>query len=478
MGLNQKSEDKIIKENDFYKIDKFYELEEEKKREDNFDNFIQKYDNVFNKFSWNNEVYSKLLLHSLLSKLFNKVYISIKANTIDNRINLMLIQTQGTGKGKGMIMIKKIIEKLNEGNENPIKINSISDYTDAGLIGTIVETKVGKETVHVVRNGILSEEFSDIVYMEEAKIILASSKNRKESNVFQYINTGLNSLYSGENVISKEMRLGTVKCKVNACFILTTYPTPLADIEGLKSGFYRRILTYYNNLSISELKDNNKILIDSIISSENQSIEYENKTNKELDELVEDFKKYINNYNKMINNDKLRIGIGSYVGGYIEKEVFDLIDRYNKDLNDEDSKILISILGSYISYALIIASHKAIINNSTIISREDIIYSFDIVKKVMGGLENYIDYVYESNSDWRQKDKRNLVINIRKYLNSLFKNQKRISKMDLVKQVKDYLVEIKMPRSEMPIYSALKELQREKFIKIEKDGRNSWVMLY
>lgn len=471
-------ENDILEEIDesYYKIDKIYELEEEKKREDNFDKFLTNYNNIFNQFSWNNEVYSKLLLHSLLSKVFSKIYISVRANVIDSRINLLLIQTQGSGKGKGMIMIKKIIERLNLNNETPIRINSISDYTDAGLIGTIVETKVGKETLNSVKLGILSEEYSDIIYMEEAKLILASSKNRKESNIFQYINTGLNSVFSGENVINKEMRLGRVSCRVNASFILTTYPTPLADVEGLKSGFYRRILTYYNNLSINELKENNTILTDSIIASESKSIEYEKIINSELDALKEEIKIYINNYNKMISDGYLRIGIGSNVGIYIEAKMVDYFKRYSKDLGEEEAKVLLSILTSYENYALIIASHRAVINNTSIISRDDIIYAFDIIDNVMMGLEKYIDYVYESNIDWRQKENKKTTLEIKKILLEILKDTK-ILKTKLVGIVYKELEKRQNKKGINAISSALKELQREGFIVVEKDGKSSYVKI-
>lgn len=471
-------ENDILEEIDesYYKIDKIYELEEEKKREDNFDKFLTNYNNIFNQFSWNNEVYSKLLLHSLLSKVFSKIYISVRANVIDSRINLLLIQTQGSGKGKGMIMIKKIIERLNLNNETPIRINSISDYTDAGLIGTIVETKVGKETLNSVKLGILSEEYSDIIYMEEAKLILASSKNRKESNIFQYINTGLNSVFSGENVINKEMRLGRVSCRVNASFILTTYPTPLADVEGLKSGFYRRILTYYNNLSINELKENNTILTDSIIASESKSIEYEKIINSELDALKEEIKIYINNYNKMISDGYLRIGIGSNVGIYIEAKMVEYFKRYSKDLGEEEAKVLLSILTSYENYALIIASHRAVINNTSIISRDDIIYAFDIIDNVMMGLEKYIDYVYESNIDWRQKENKKTTLEIKKILLDILKDTK-ILKTKLVGIVYKELEKRQNKKGINAISSALKELQREGFIVVEKDGKSSYVKI-
>lgn len=471
-------ENDILEEIDesYYKIDKIYELEEEKKREDNFDKFLTNYNNIFNQFSWNNEVYSKLLLHSLLSKVFSKIYISVRANVIDSRINLLLIQTQGSGKGKGMIMIKKIIERLNLNNETPIRINSISDYTDAGLIGTIVETKVGKETLNSVKLGILSEEYSDIIYMEEAKLILASSKNRKESNIFQYINTGLNSVFSGENVINKEMRLGRVSCRVNASFILTTYPTPLADVEGLKSGFYRRILTYYNNLSINELKENNTILTDSIIASESKSIEYEKIINSELDALKDEIKIYINNYNKMISDGYLRIGIGSNVGIYIEAKMVEYFKRYSKDLGEEEAKVLLSILTSYENYALIIASHRAVINNTSIISRDDIIYAFDIIDNVMMGLEKYIDYVYESNIDWRQKENKKTTLEIKKILLDILKDTK-ILKTKLVGIVYKELEKRQNKKGINAISSALKELQREGFIVVEKDGKSSYVKI-
>ena len=473
MGNNEILED--INES-YYEIDKIYEKEEEKKREDNFDKFLTNYNNIFNQFSWNNEVYSKLLLHSLLSKIFDKIYISVRANIIDPRISLLLIQTQASGKGKGMIMIKKIIERLNINNENPIKINSISDYTDAGLIGTIVETKVGKEFINSVKLGVFSDQYSDIIYMEEAKLILASNKNRKDSNIFQYINTGLNSVFSGENVINKEMRLGRVSCRVNACFILTTYPTSLADIEGLKSGFYRRLLTYYNNLSINDLKENNTILTDSIITSESKLIEYEKIINADLDRLTEELKGYINNYKKMFKDGYLRVGIGSYVGVYIESRMTEYFKRYSRDLGEDEAKILLSILTSYENYALVIASHRAIINNTSIISREDIIYAFNIIENIMHGLEKYIDYVYENNSDWRQKESKKFTLTIKKILLEILKN-KKLSKMELTGLIKEQLKLLGIPKSNNVIFNALKELHNEGFIIVEKEGKNSFVRL-
>ena len=443
---------------------------EMKKYINNFDDFLKDYLNIFNQFSWNNDLYSKLLFHSLLSKIFDKIYVNIRANVIDNRINLLLIQTQGSGKGKGMIIIKKLINELNKSILS-LKINSISDYTDAGLIGTIIEKKVKKESLNEVRLGIFAEENSDIIYMEEAKLVLASNKTRQESNIFQYINTGLNSIFSGENIINKDMRLGRVSCKVNACFILTTFPTKLADIEGLKSGFYRRILTYYNNLSILELKKNNEILTDSIISTENNADNFDIYTDSEIQALVFKFKNVIINYRNMIKNNKLRINIGNYVGAYIESKTSEYFIRYSKDLTDEEAKVLLSILTSYENYALIIASHRAIINNTTVIRREDIVYAFEIIDEVMHGLEKYIDYVYENNTDYREKYDKTLMLLIKDFLSVYLKEHEGITKSLLVNEIKTFLKNNNNPRSELPINRLLKVLLDEGFIKAVKNKK-------
>jgi hypothetical protein len=272
------------------------------------------------------------------------------------------------------------------------------------------------------------------------------------------------------------MRLGRVSCRVNASFILATYPTPLADVEGLKSGFYRRILTYYNNLSINELKENNTILTDSIIASESKSIEYEKIINSELDALKDEIKIYINNYNKMISDGYLRIGIGSNVGIYIEAKMVEYFKRYSKDLGEEEAKVLLSILTSYENYALIIASHRAVINNTSIISRDDIIYAFDIIDNVMMGLEKYIDYVYESNIDWRQKENKKTTLEIKKILLDILKDTK-ILKTKLVGIVYKELEKRQNKKGINAISSALKELQREGFIVVEKDGKSSYVKI-
>lgn len=482
-----------IDDESYYIVDNSLEENEyEKNYENNFDNFLNEWDIYYEQFSWNNPIPSKLSLHLLLSQTFKDIIIMIRGQKIDNRISCLIIQTQGTGKTAGADCIKdfiKAVDKIYKSNqdfkiaeqETLIKINSIDSFSDAGLIGTFREIPVSKLNPSgkiIEIKGIFDKSNSDIIYSGEARKILASDKINSSSEVLQYINIGLNSKFTDSNIIIKTLRNGKITCNITASFLLTTYPTELISLESLRSGFYRRLLTYYNDLDLEEIKKNSIKYDNSIIStSEKEKKKEEIIINTKL-HLARKYYSFYLNYIKKLNNGKIYLGMSKDIEIFLIAQTIDYVNHLNQELNIEEAKLMMAYYNSYKSYALIIASHRALINNMTIIRRDDILYAFKIIKPILRNLEIFIKNVYKNNLNFYQNQELNKDKNIKEFIkNTINKNNKSIKRSDLIIELQKNSDILEISKNVSVLYKLLDKLKKEKFINIE-NLRNSSITLY
>jgi len=185
-------------------------------------------------------------------------------NIEDSRIHFCQIQTSGTGKSTLYNFVgpvaKNVFDKINESKKHPhamrtgneivpriFDIFSVTDYTDASLIGHYAEVMEGEgnerslETKRI--KGLL--EGSGLAHWDEFEYSGVFKQSQHKENSIVYLNTFMNTL-AGENwIISKKLKEGDImECFCERSVLAMTYPPKHLDSIMTEKGVLQRMLCY------------------------------------------------------------------------------------------------------------------------------------------------------------------------------------------------------------------------------------------
>jgi len=250
--------------------------------------FLHDYLKFFNSYSYKNEMYGRIALHVILGQRLKNVHYMSGKRKIDIRVHLLLIKPQGTGKGAGYGIIKDIAEALQ------LNFSSLTESTDAGLVGTTQYDPTSKETVVV--NGLLYD--SDIVGMEEASVLFDISTDFSKKNM-TYMQIAMNPLADGSCHIQKQLGNHTISFDPHASFLLMTYPPDKLVDKLVKTGFIDRVIPVFENVTLEDRLEVIKKI------SENINISDDEQAKKEFDDIIERLKLIIKKYQKDNINVKI-----------------------------------------------------------------------------------------------------------------------------------------------------------------------------
>lgn len=220
--------------------------------EDYGDKLIQDYLDIFNTYSFKNELYGRISLHVLLGQaICNKVYYRMGSREIDPRVHLLLIKPQGTGKGAGYGFVDRMANRLG------INFQSLTESTDAGLAGTTGTE--GKQTVIVP--GLL--QTADIVGMEEASVLFDYTNEFSKKNM-TYMQISMNPLKDSSCRIDKQLGGELIAFKPHASFLLMTYPPDRLVDKLLKTGFVDRVIPVFEDVTLEDRLEVIKKMVENI----------------------------------------------------------------------------------------------------------------------------------------------------------------------------------------------------------------------
>lgn len=208
-------------------------------KEDFGDKLINDYLKFFDSFSIKNEMYGRIAFHVLLGQALKNVYYMIGKRKIDIRVHLLLIKPQGSGKGAGYGVIQDIAKSLG------LEFKSLTESTDAGLIGTLEYDDVLKEKVVVP--GLLQS--ADIVGMEEASVLFDLTSDFSKKNM-TYMQITMNALNDGSCFLSKKLGSELIEFKPHASFLLMTYPPDKLAEKIMKTGFFDRVIPVFEEVTL------------------------------------------------------------------------------------------------------------------------------------------------------------------------------------------------------------------------------------
>ena len=418
-----------------------------------FDTIWQLWDSFFEEYNWNNPVYHQILFHVLIGQLFKNISIRKGGVELDGRVSALIIQDQGTGKNTAFTPFAKICseidrrllapnapaglnkEKAKERHEKftrRLRAVSLDEFSDSATIGSIqlffdpnakteglkgetiavkdeanettAKIEVDKTNPKIIRRfiyGVFSKEVSDIIMVREAKTIF-STHRRENSNIIGYQNTAMESIWS-EHKIVKYLNAGKISCESEASFIETTYPTEDFDYELLVSGNLRRFLVYYNPIPLSKKIMNVQIGLDKLQKNEEEYQKFD-KTwglitggdNSKAMELIVSYiiDKYLYYYNNKTSDEgKIILSFDNDAVEEMKRYITEKMTKFG-EYPEEFSSIVSSIFTTYSDTALAIAAHRAILNNKTNVSLEDIKYAEELITKITDSVINFASTIF------------------------------------------------------------------------------------
>ena len=223
------------------------------------DKLIKDWMSLFSNYSIGNNEYALFTLHCIIGQVCKHVYFRVKARKIDSRIQFLLLQASGSGKGAGYGLSTDIMEALG------LRTYKLTQATDPGLIGT---QEYNPETKKVeIIDGIMKS--ADMICFEEASIIFDSTSEHSKNTPI-YIRVSCNSIYDSSSKIEKKLGQGKlIKLSPHCSWFLLTYkPDKLMETVA-KTGNLQRFITVIREVGLEERKE----IINEIFNSINISTE-------------------------------------------------------------------------------------------------------------------------------------------------------------------------------------------------------------
>ena len=317
------------------------------------DKLIDDYITAFSTESFKNEMYGRISLHVLLGQALKNVYYRMGAREIDIRIHMLLIKAQGSGKGAGYGFIKKMAKLLE------LDFQSLTESTDAGLIGTLQRDEVTKEITIVP--GLLFS--SDVVGMEEASVLFDYTNEFSKKNM-TYMQITMNALEDSACHITKRLGNETIDFKPHASFLLMTYPPDKLVDKLLKTGFIDRVVPLFEEVTLMDRLEVIKIM------SENINVANPEELEKQRRYVAKRLKVVISKFQK----GKIRIVIPKDV----HKIVLGVIQEFAMKILDASPKArekLEHFISRLYEILLKLSIHHAILSNRAKLDISDIIYA-------------------------------------------------------------------------------------------------------
>lgn len=336
----------------------------------NIADLIKLWDEIFEIYSFNNPEYSRACFHLVMGMILKNCRVDRDGTKTDPRISVLYIKPTFSGGSAAFDMVEMIAKKLN------FNVNTITDATDAALIGSFEKDKDSDE--NVMKKGILDKSKSDLVYWGEAVVIFQKNAPTHSMKTRNYLQAALNPIDSVESKLKKDLVAGIVTCDVECSLLLVSYPPKELDDDVLYSGAVQRFLFIPKALTIDGRMEN---INEDINRYEKKGIDIEGK----IERLITMFFEIKKKYGKGV---LFKMSSGATTKfKELEKE---LGQKYKKtDLRIQDH--MGGILSSSVRKISAISLHAAAIRRDTTISNEDIEYAVSILKPQLKMIHEYLE---------------------------------------------------------------------------------------
>ena len=371
-------------------------------------NLLNLWGEIFEIYSFNNPEYSRACLHLVLGMILKRCRIDRDGTKTDPRISVLYIKPTFSGGSAAFDMVKMISERLS------FNVNTITDATDAALIGTFEQ--IGESKEPIMKKGILDKSKSDLVYWGEAVIVFQKNGPTHSMKTRNYLQAALNPIDSVESKLKKDLVAGIVTCDVECSLLLVSYPPKELDDDLLYSGAVQRFLFIPKALTIDKRMEN---INEDIKRYEKKGIDIEGKTTKLITMLLDIKAKY---------GKGVVFRMGSDATTKFKELEKELGDKYKKtDLRIQDH--MGGILSSSVRKISAISQHAAAIRRDTTINKDDIEYAVSILKPQLEMIHEYLESKPEHSVSSKREEEELL-----KFL-SLYDGQPKSNKQTMLTEI-------------------------------------------
>jgi hypothetical protein len=226
---------------------------------------VEKYVNSAAEVSYENEIPAALTFFVLLGQLCKDlVAIPFGRRTDDTRIQVIWMQTSGTGKSElynffGPIS-EYVFKHLNKKHGTNLDIFNVKDTTDAALVGSMdvekqsVTDDEGNTTVMKVPVQIYGGlEGNGLCAYDEFEYSGVFKPSQHKENVVMYLNTMMNSLHGQNWIITKRLKEGgNMECRCQRSLLAMTYiPISMSKVIA-ETGLMQRSLLFIREVPIEK----------------------------------------------------------------------------------------------------------------------------------------------------------------------------------------------------------------------------------
>ena len=225
----------------------------------------------------------------LMSQYFKNVKIKFGGELMDLRISFFLILPSRMGKGQLIKVVESIGKKLG------LKVKRVSYLNQASLIGSISQYAIEYNIKHKLMEG-MKGYINPIIYGVLAKydILIFPEAKKLVKGVYEgeteFILSTLQEALDYPGLIDKTMKDSDYPIQYESTVSIfgTTYYIKEISELLLEQGFFQRIIIYKKNLSIEEVKELRKEIIE----------KFKDKNIKDFKTLSKEFSQLILEYSR------------------------------------------------------------------------------------------------------------------------------------------------------------------------------------
>ena len=341
------------------------------------DDLINLYNYLFSCRCYNHPSFSVLSLFVILGQLFRQARIEFNGNFLDPRVHLMLFSPSGTGKGRGMDFVIRIARRVG------LTVQPILEFTDAFLLGgfepeTYTENGKKKTRWNVIYGALTEESNIDILTMEEASILFDSKATEYTKNAMIYFQTGLNTIGSESNRLTKGLLHGKIDSRCVSSLLFTTFPPANLFEHLVKKGFLPRMINIVEDVPSEQRRKNAHMMID------NLGLKNTDYTLKEH-VLVNSLKKLAK---KNIRRQRLSITKDSIQALHF---MIDDIFKSLEGMNYYSRRKMEEFTNRFQEHIIKISLLHSIIDNRNVIEMKDIAFANKVVLPVWNRLTSFVE---------------------------------------------------------------------------------------
>lgn len=387
---------------------------------------IEKYIEVFNQYSYNNQLFGMGTAHLITGRLLvrHKKFLNFGMRTIDPRISLIFLKPTASGGSSAFDVVKQICDSLS------INVRAVDEMTDAALIGTdeiSIDEDSGAE-IHTPKGGLFGNPEISIIYIDEGSVLFQKNPPQHSSKARNYIQKVLNPMGSETSKLVKEMaRVSIQRDPDQSMYIVSFYPESI-DSTVIRTGFLQRSLTICKRMNLEDRKRNmfKDIELQGIVTDKTK-----------LNELMMSFKK-TEEFIKNTPTYTFGEGTKELQKSYVE-DALNTLTKTSTFLQEEGASFIQLYVGRHMP---VLSWHHAIWKESSVIEIDDIKYAYmDVLRPAFLDVVAWIEEKSEVKKAGQvEKSQYNVIKDLYSKLlteNKCVIDNKYVSRADLISELQD-----------------------------------------